>query len=222
MGGNATKAPETKKKLNCKKANTEVQMQANETIVIGVHILEPHSWVARYADYLYSYAVTRINDEEMAKDLVQETFLAALVGIEKFEGKSAERTWLVAILKNKIVDVYRKRSSMILKRAEPLYDDSGPHDFFEAETGSWRPEYIPRAFGIESHDLHADKEFNLILRKCMQKLPALWLAIFTMKHVDELDSKVICREMDVTPSNFWVIMHRAKVNLRACLQRNWR
>jgi RNA polymerase sigma-70 factor (ECF subfamily) len=196
-------------------------MRANETKVIGIHMLEPHGWVARYADYLYSYAVTRINDEEMAKDLVQETFLAALVGVEKFEGKSSERTWLMAILKNKIVDIYRKKSSGILKQVEPLNEESGLQDFFEAETGHWRPEYAPQAFGIVTHDLHADKELNQILRKCMQKLPGLWLSIFTMKHIDELDTKVICRQMDVTPSNFWVIMHRAKVNLRACLQRCW-
>ena len=197
-------------------------MQANETIVIGTHTLEPHGWIARYADYLYSYALARINDEEMAKDLVQETFLAALVGVEKFEGKSSERTWLMAILKNKIVDVYRKKSSGIMKQVVALNDETGQHDFFEAETGHWKAEYAPQAFGIESHDLHADKEFSQILRKCMQKLPALWLAIFTLKHIDELDSKVICMKMGLTPSNFWVIMHRAKVNLRACLQGNRR
>src|ERR1700753_2857497 len=73
--------------------------------------LNPHQWVANYADYLYSYALARINDEEQARDLVQETFLAALQRVHAFEGRSSERTWLTAILKNKIIDVYRKRSS---------------------------------------------------------------------------------------------------------------
>ena len=73
--------------------------------------LDPHQWVNAHADYLYAYTITRISDEEQAKDLVQETFLAALEKVNNFEGKSSERTWLTAILKNKIIDVYRKKSS---------------------------------------------------------------------------------------------------------------
>ena len=75
------------------------------------NLLNPRQWVAAHADYLYAYAITRINDEEQAKDLVQETFLAALEKVNNFEGKSSERTWLTAILRNKIIDVYRKKSS---------------------------------------------------------------------------------------------------------------
>ena len=198
-----------------------MQTSKNDTIDMGTPMLEPHGWVARHADYLYAYAVARIDDEEMARDMVQETFLAALVRVEKFEGKSSERTWLTAILKNKIIDIYRKKASGLLKRTESLHDENGQQDFFEEETGHWKAEYVPRAFGIESYDPLAGKEFNQILRKCMQKLPALWLSVFTMKHVDDLDTKIICSELNVTPSNFWVIIHRAKVNLRACLQKNW-
>jgi len=73
--------------------------------------LDPHNWVKAHADYLYSYTLSRINNEEQAKDLVQETFLAALEKVDRFEGKSTERTWLTAILKNKIIDIYRKKSS---------------------------------------------------------------------------------------------------------------
>jgi RNA polymerase sigma-70 factor (ECF subfamily) len=198
-----------------------MQTTKNEPIVVSIHTLDPHGWVARHADYLYAYAVTRISDEELARDIVQETFLAALVRVEKFEGKSSERTWLTAILKNKIIDIYRKKSSGFLKRTETLHDENGQQDFFEEVAGHWMPQHAPRAFGIESYDPLADKEFNQILRKCMQKLPSLWLSVFTMKHVDELDTKIICHELNVTPSNFWVIIHRAKVNLRACLQKNW-
>ena len=79
------------------------------------YLLNPHQWVISYADYLYAYAIRRINDEELAKDLVQETFLAALEKAATFEGKSSERTWLTAILKNKIIDVYRKKSSGLTK-----------------------------------------------------------------------------------------------------------
>jgi RNA polymerase sigma factor (sigma-70 family) len=90
-----------------------------ETIDIKAHHngLDPHRWVNNYADHLYTFAVFRVNDEELAQDLVQETFLAALQRVEKFEGRCTEKTWLTAILKNKIIDVYRSKSSGLVKGA---------------------------------------------------------------------------------------------------------
>ena len=181
--------------------------------------IDPHQWVKNHADYMYTYTFSRINDEEQARDLVQETFLAALERIDKFEGKSSERTWLTAILKNKIVDVYRKRSSGLISTDK----NKEVHDMqeFFYEDGHWREDHQPRQFGVEGHDLLHSKEFNTVLQKCMQKLPALWLAVFTMKHMDDEPTNVICTQLKVSDSNFWVIIHRAKVNLRACLQKNW-
>jgi len=183
--------------------------------------VNPHKWVEAYADYLYAYAITRINDEEQARDLVQETFLAALERVDKFEGKSTERTWLTAILKNKIIDVYRKKSSGLINIDKDVAKaEQEQQDFFE-EDGHWNPERRPVAFGIEEYDpLHA-KEFNQVLQSCMKKLPALWLAVFTMKHVDDEPTETICTELKVSAANYWVIIHRAKLNLRACLQKNW-
>lgn len=184
------------------------------------HQLNPHQWVAAYADYLYGFAITRVNDEEQAKDLVQETFLAALQKVNGFEGKSSERTWLTAILKNKIIDLYRKRSSGLkttgVKEAEEEQDD-----FFNASDGHWTGKDGPREFGIEDKDKLVSREFEQIMKKCLQKLPALWMSVFTMKHIDEETTETICAELKVTSANFWVIIHRAKVNLRACLQKNW-
>lgn len=181
--------------------------------------IDPQNWVKNHADYLYLYTLSRINDEEHARDLVQETFLAALERVDKFEGKSTERTWLTAILKNKIVDVYRKRSSGLIS----IDTDKGVHEmqeFFEAD-GHWREVHQPMQFGIEDHDPLHNKEFNNVLQQCMQKLPALWLAVFTMKHIDDEPTKVICTELKLSDANFWVIIHRAKLNLRECLQKNW-
>jgi RNA polymerase sigma-70 factor (TIGR02943 family) len=182
-------------------------------------ILNPHQWVNAHADYLYTFAITRINDEELAKDLVQETFLAALERMGKFEGKSSERTWLTAILKNKIVDVYRKNSSR-LKTAALQEAGNELKDFFE-EDGHWVTEHGPKEFGIEDKDHIVNKEFEQVLQKCMQKLPALWKAVFTMKHIEDEPTDTICNELKVSSSNFWVIIHRTKLNLRACLQKNW-
>ncbi len=181
--------------------------------------INPHQWVKNHADYLYSYTLSRISDEEQARDLVQETFLAALERLDKFEGKSTERTWLTAILKNKIVDVYRKNSSGL--KAPSVNKEVHDMQEFFWEDGHWREEHQPREFSIEHHDPFHAKEFNKVLQKCMQKLPPLWLAIFTMKHMDDAPTSAICSELKVSDSNFWVIIHRTKVNLRACLQKNW-
>ncbi|MCC8424443.1 sigma-70 family RNA polymerase sigma factor [Mucilaginibacter sp. UR6-11] len=183
-------------------------------------LLNPHKWVDNYADYLYAYALARLNDEEQARDLVQEVFLAALERADMFEGKSTERTWLTAILKNKIIDTYRRRSSglnnVTIRAAEQEQED-----FFYPADGHWREEHRPKEFGIEDHDPLHNKEFNLVLQQCLKKLPALWLAVFTMKHMEDESTENICTELKVTSANFWVIIHRTKLNLRACLQKTW-
>lgn len=178
---------------------------------------DPAHWVAAHADYLYTYALNRLDDEDLCRDLVQETFLAALEKLSEFKGYSSERTWLTAILKYKIIDVYRKRNSSWLT--------TGAHDtepeYFEQENGHWKDAWAPRPMRIDQADPIAHKELAVILQKCLQRLPVLWMTIFSMKHMDEKGSEVICKELKVTPSNFWVILHRAKLSLRACIQKEW-
>jgi len=192
-----------------------------------IAVLEPRQWVSLYADYLYSYAVARLGDEEQARDLVQETFLAALERTEQFRGESSERTWLTAILKHKVIDVYRRRNSGLratggADRAEMDGADREPEqEFFEADNGHWKEAYAPRALGMEDADPLTNKELGSILQRCLQKLPALWFSVFSMKHMDEAATEMICDQLKLTPSNFWVIIHRAKLNLRACIQKAW-
>lgn len=184
------------------------------------HKLYPKNWVKAYADYLYIYSITRLNNEEQARDLVQETFLAGLQSMHNFAGKSSERTWLTAILKNKIIDAYRKKSSGL--KTEQLVSAEGEvTEFFHDSDGHWKEEHSPRHFGIDNYDPLMGKEFNMVLKKCMDKLPALWHAVFTMKHLDDESTDTVCAELKISASNYWVIIHRAKLNLRACLQKNW-
>ncbi|MDP4150236.1 MAG: sigma-70 family RNA polymerase sigma factor [Bacteroidota bacterium] len=179
---------------------------------------EPRQWVERYADHLYSYAFARLDDEEQARDLVQETFLAALEKVGQFQGNSSERTWLTAILKYKIIDLYRRRNSGL--RTERL-DEEPEQEFFEQGNGHWIEKYYPRPMRIEDADPLVNKELAAILRRCLKRLPALWLSVFTMRHMDDAATETICKELKVTPANFWVIIHRAKLNLRACIQKSW-
>lgn len=180
--------------------------------------INPHEWVKTHADYLYAFAIKRIADEEQARDLVQDTFLAALQKVNNFEGKSSERTWLTAILKNKIIDVYRKKSSVIVS-SDIVESERQQQDFFD-EDGHWSQQHKPLRMGEIEQGLE-NKEFNQVLKRCMEKLPALWFSVFTMKHIDDETSERICSELKVSAQNFWVIIHRAKLNLRACLQKNW-
>ncbi|TKC01994.1 sigma-70 family RNA polymerase sigma factor [Pedobacter cryotolerans] len=180
-------------------------------------ILAPAEWVNNYADFLYKYAVVRVNDDEIAKDLLQETFFSALKGISNFKGESSERTWLVAILKHKIIDHYRNASRM---RSKSITNESTEDEFFEKGNGHWNRENRPTEFSSVSNELQ-EKEFALILKKCIKKMPALWSAVFTLKHIDEEETDYILQEMKISSANFWVIIHRSKLNLRACLQKNW-
>jgi len=182
---------------------------------------DPLKWVEQYADYLYGFAMSRLRNEELAKDLVQDTFLAALQGSGQFEGNSKEKTWLTAILKNKIADYYRKQLSGTLKDLKVTDAEKEQSDFFDAETGHWNEQYMPRTFGLETHDPLILKELGTILNACLAKLPRLWFSVFAMKHMDDLESEQICVELKLSSPNFWVIMHRAKLNLRSCIQKNW-
>jgi RNA polymerase sigma-70 factor (TIGR02943 family) len=181
--------------------------------------LNPHKWVDVHADYLYAYALTRLADEEQVRDLVQETFLAALERINNFEGRSSERTWLTAILKNKIIDVYRKKSRMGERKS--IGASENETEFFDPDLNNWKQEHWPQPLGVEENDPLHNKELNRVLQSCMKKLPPLWLAVFTMKHMDDESKETICAELKVSDANFWVIIHRAKVNLRSCLQKIW-
>lgn len=189
-------------------------------IATSKNTLEPAKWVDNHADYLYNYASSRINNAETARDLVQDVFLAALEKVGSFEGRSTERTWLTSILRYKIIDIYRKKGSDSVEIATLEKADSEHRDFFEAN-GHWMDKHRPLPLWEHEVDAIRTKEFEKILERCMKKLPAVWMSVFTMKHIDEESTKIICQTLDITQSNYWMIIHRAKLNLRACLQKNW-
>lgn len=175
--------------------------------------LHPEKWVDIYADYLFSFAMKRVDDGELAKDLVQETFLAALEKTESFEGRSSEKTWLTGILKNKIFDAYRR------KLKNPVFFEADP--FFRKEDGHWLVERRPEPFVPGLEKVMETRELRQSIQACIKKLPLAWLAIFTMKHLEDQSSDAICATLQISQSNFWVMIHRAKLHLRACLQQKW-
>lgn len=182
-----------------------------------VNCSNPGDWVNKYADYLFAYAINRIDNHEQARDLVQETFLAGLESMKNFEGRSTEKTWLTSILRNKIFDIYRAKGTGL--KSIPL-SEANPQ-FFNQDDGHWKIECRPMEFFVQEKDQIESKEFNQILQECMKKLPALWFAAFKLKFLEDENADDICQKLSVTPSNYWVIIHRAKLNLRSCLQKHW-
>ena len=194
-------------------------MEQEKTAINSTLKSDPVTWVEQYADYLYRFAFSRLRDEELARDLVQDTFLAALQQVSRFEGKSSERTWLTGILKNKVADFYRRQESKGITAIRSAEIEQ--QNFFDSDNGHWNAKHAPQAFGLDDDNPLLLKELGGILNGCLKKLPALWFSVFSMKHMDDFASEKICVELKLTDANFWVIMHRTKLNLRACLQKHW-
>ena len=189
---------------------------ASTSIKMAENNLNPDSWVDKYADYLFNYAVARVSDAEIAKDLVQETFLAGLKSAKNFQGAAAERTWLIAILKRKVIDYYRKINSKKGK-AEVRITYSNQSD----SAGDWLEENVADPFSTLENDEIENEELGLAIQECISKLPKKQSAVFVMKTIRGLSTEDICNELGINPSNLWVMVHRARTSLMGCLNENW-
>ena len=179
-------------------------------------LLNTDKWIDNYADYMYNYAVVRVNDGDLAKDLVQDTFFAGLKSAKNFQGRSTERTWLVSILKRKIIDHYRKINS-IKGQAEVRMNfyDNGENE------GNWLEERVPQSWDNQSEKSIENEELKSQLASCIDALPEKYGMVFRMKTIQEFETEEICKELDITASNLWVIIHRARTQLRKCMEDNW-
>ena len=173
----------------------------------------PVEWVERYGDYLYAFAVSRLHDEAAAEDLVQETLLSALESRSRFGEKSSERTWLTAILKHKIIDYYRRASRQI-----SFHTPDEAADFFD-ESGNWRE--LPADWNATPESLLERKEFREILHAALAGLPKNLAAVFTLSEIEGLEGKEICEILNLSPGNFWVLLHRARLHLRRAIENRW-
>lgn len=172
------------------------------------------SWVKLFTSDLLSYALAKVQQKEIAEDLVQDTFLAAYKGYNTFKNKSNDKTWLFSILKHKISDHYRsKYKSGTLVSSEVM-------DQFFDENQRWKSEYRPQNWRNEK-ELLDDPEFAKELKGCFEKLPQKWSSAMHLKYLEEQDADGICAQLEITKTSFWQIVHRAKLQLRNCLELKW-
>jgi RNA polymerase sigma-70 factor (TIGR02943 family) len=183
---------------------------------MAAHELKPDTWVDQYADYLFNYAVARVSDAEIAKDLVQETFFAGLNSAKNYKGDAAERTWLIAILKRKVIDHYRKINSKKGK-AEVRMNYNANAD----SEGDWLEEQVADPFSKDGDNTLENEELGLAIQECISKLPKKQSLVFNMKTIQGMSTEDICNELGINPSNLWVMIHRARTALMGCLNQNW-
>ena len=175
----------------------------------------------QHRGYLLRVARLQLRDEALAEDVVQETLLAALSG-SGFSGRSSLRTWLTGILKHKIVDAIRR------KRREPAaastfgnVESALAIEDFDALFGRWSGWDEPPADWGDPEEALGRRQFFDVLDFCLEKLPPNTARVFMMREVMELETDEICKELAITANNLWVMLYRARMALRLCLEQNW-
>jgi RNA polymerase sigma-70 factor (ECF subfamily) len=180
----------------------------------------PEQWLDQHGAALYRYALVRTRDPHKAEEAVQETLLAALEARDRFSGNAAVRTWLIGILKHKLMDQFRREA-----REQPLEEDlameipdeSRINDMF-APDGHWRERLADWG---DPEDALRQNQFLLVLQRCLDLLPKRLARLFLLREVHEESSEDICRDLAITPANLWTMLYRTRLGLRQCLEQSW-
>ncbi len=180
------------------------------------------NWFNSYSDDLFRWAYHKTSSKEVSEDLLQETFLSAVKGFDGFKKDSQPKTWLFAILNNKIIDHYRKKSKALGLEAQHAEQKliNQTDSFFDSNQ-RWTLKTENVLWEEETHILD-DQEFGRVLNSCMGELPKSWKFAITAKYLLNKRAEHICQELEVTPSNYWQIVHRAKLMLKKCIDFNWK
>ena len=184
--------------------------------------LDPERWVEVYGDVLFGFAAARVRDRATAQDLVQETFLAAIKASESFAGRFTERSWLFGILRNKLADHYRLQyREVAVADLEPsLPEEQVAFGTSGLGKDGWVMKLAPKGWETPDGTL-ISKEFHDVLRSCLSRLPDKVAQVFRLREIDGASSEEICKDLGVSPNNLWVMLHRARMGLRRCLEVHW-
>lgn len=178
-------------------------------------------WVNEYTNHLFNYAKSKTSSAIIAEDLVQDTFLTAFQAFDKFEGRSSPKTWLFSILNHKIIDYYRKnnKSELSLDQLSENVANNVADSFFDSnENWNQNPN---NTLWNDDKNLLDDSEFNAIFIDCIGHLPDNWRLAISTKYIFNKNSDEICKELNISMSNYWQIIHRAKLLLKRCIENNW-
>ena len=179
---------------------------------------DPTTWVDAHGDVLYRYALLRVKDTHVAEDLVQETFISALEGLAAFKGGSSVRTWLVGILKHKILDYFRRSTREIVSSDLTALEGETEDETFN-RLEQWR--HAPSSWKDSPDKLLENKEFWKVFVHCLDGLPESFRRAFALRELDGLGTEETRKILGVTSTNLWVMLHRARAKLRNCLDDNW-
>ena len=179
---------------------------------------EPDQWLSLHGDVLYRYGVARVRDSEVAEDLVQETLLAALKSKDNFAGQSSEQTWLIGILKHKIIDYFRKTSREKTQEFDEYVTVDANDDYFNQQ-GHWQVDFSSWSKPDKAME---QEQFMTTLQACIERLPVRMAQLFMLREIEGMKSEEICELMSISSlNNFWVMLSRVRVKLRHCLDINW-
>lgn len=184
---------------------------------------DPKEWVAKHGDALFGFAVRYVGDHTVAEDLVQECLLAALKARSSFSGGSSERTWLTGILKNKVMDHFRRSSRETPLNEPEQLSDTDDTDYITAgpDAGTWQPNRKPKAWSVDPNDPVEQKQFWEYLKRCLEGLDQRLARVYNMRDIQEIEYDEVCNVLAVTPTNLRVMLHRARKLMRRCLETNW-
>ena len=178
----------------------------------------PDQWLSLHGDILYRYGVVRVRDSNVAEDLVQETLLAALKAKANYSGQATEQTWLISILKHKIIDYFRKASREPTQEYDDGFASDNEDDYFDQQ-GSWQVDF---SYWSKPDKSMEQEQFMTTLQDCISRLPPKMGQLFVLREFDDMKSEDICELMSIsTLNNFWVMLSRVRVQLRHCLDINW-
>lgn len=180
--------------------------------------LDSALWVDKYGDMMYRFALVRVKDQDAAEEVVQSALTAAVQAQKSFQGRSSEKSWLFGILKHKIMDHFR---AIKKRQTYDLSPDDSPDPYERAfdKTGHWK---MPvQNWNLDPEKSAQNKQLVAALSQCLDNLSDKYRRIFVMREVDGVSSEEICNEFDIQPTNLWVMLHRARNQLKKCLEKRW-
>lgn len=178
---------------------------------------DPSQWVDLYGDAMFKFCLLRVKSESIAEDLVQDAFLGGLKNYASFKGEASEKSWLISILKHKIMDFY-SRNSKDINFNQLVSEENDFNSFFEQQINNAKGQ---KSWGKNPSEMFDNEEFMKVLQNCLNNIPQKLSNVFTMREFDNISTDEICKVLNITETNLWVILHRARAGLKNCLEINW-